>query len=73
MTGAALGVAVTVIGLGISFLAAEQWGLLGTATTVIGALLLAGGVIGVVEADFAGLAFSALLFLALAVAIRSNF
>jgi hypothetical protein len=36
-------------------------------------LLLAGGVIGFVEADFAGLAFSALLFLALAVAIRSNF
>jgi hypothetical protein len=36
-------------------------------------VLLAGGVIGFVEADFAGLAFSALLFLALAVAIRSNF
>jgi hypothetical protein len=56
----------------ISFFAAEQWGLLGTATTIIGALL-AGGVIGFAEADFAGLAFSALLFLALAVAIRSNF
>jgi hypothetical protein len=36
-------------------------------------LLLAGGVIGFAEADFAGLVFSALLFLALAVAIRSNF
>src|SRR5262249_34686809 len=33
----------------------------------------AGGVIGIVEADFVGLVFSALLFLALAVAIRSNF
>jgi iron complex transport system permease protein len=72
-TGAALGVALVAIGLAISFFAAEQWGLLGTATTIIGALLLAGGVIGFVEADFAGLAFSALLFLALAVAIRSNF
>ena len=72
-TGAALGVALVAIGLGISFFAAEQWGLLGTATTIIGALLLAGGVIGFVEADFAGLAFSALLFLALAVAIRSDF
>src|SRR5215468_2639331 len=71
-TGAALGVALVAIGLVISFFAAQQWGLLGTATTIIGALLLAGGVIGV-EADFAGLAFSALLFLALAVAIRSNF
>src|SRR5215831_18404160 len=72
-TGAALGVALVAIGLVISFFAAQQWGLLGTATTIIGALLLAGGVTGFVEADFAGLAFSALLFLALAVAIRSNF
>ena len=72
-TGAALGVALVAIGLAISFFAAEQWGLLGTATTIIGALLLAGGVIGVAEANFAGLAFSALLFLVLAVAIRSNF
>jgi iron complex transport system permease protein len=72
-TGAALGVALVAIGLGISFFTAEQWGLLGTATTIIGSLLPSGGVIGLVEADFAGLAFSALLFLALAVAIRSNF
>jgi hypothetical protein len=50
-----------------------EWSLLGTVTTIIGALVLAGGVIGLAEADFAGLAFSALLFLALAVAIRSNF
>jgi hypothetical protein len=73
MTGAALGVALVATGLAISFFAAKQWGLLGTATTIIGALLLAGGVIGVAEANFAGLAFSALLFLVLAVAIRSNF
>jgi hypothetical protein len=46
------------IGLAISFFTAEQWGLLGTATTIIGALLLAGGVIGFLEADFAGLIFS---------------
>ena len=72
-TGAALGAALVAIRIGISFFAAEQWGLLGTATTIIGALLLAGGVIGFVEADFTGLAFSALVFLALAVAIRSNF
>jgi hypothetical protein len=72
-TGAALGVALVAIGLGISFFADEQWGLLGTATTIIGALLLAGGVIGLVEADLTGFAFSALLFLALAVVIRSGF
>ena len=73
VTGAALGVALVVMGLAISFFAAGQWGLLGTATTIIGALLLAGGVIGFTEAEFAGLTFSALLFLALAVAIPSNF
>src|SRR5260370_25403653 len=73
MTGAVLGVALVAIGLGISFLAARQWGLVGTATTIIGALLLAGGGIGFAHADFAGLAFSALLFLALAFGIRSNF
>jgi hypothetical protein len=72
-TGAALGVALVAIGLGVSFFVAKQWGLLGTATTIIGGLLLAGGVIGLTEADFVGLVFSALLFLALAVAIRSNF
>jgi hypothetical protein len=72
-TGAALGVALVVMGLGIRFFAAERSGLLGTATTIIGALLLAGGVIGFTEAEFAGLAFSASLFLALAVAIRSSF
>jgi hypothetical protein len=72
-TGAVLGVALVAIGLAISFFAAKQWGLLGTATTIIGAFLLAGGVIGLAEAGFVGLAFSALLFLALAVAIRSNF
>ena len=45
-TGAVLGVALVAIGLAISFFAVEQWSLLGTAATIIGALLLAGGVIG---------------------------
>jgi hypothetical protein len=61
-TGAVVGVVLVAIGLGISFFAAGQWGLLGTATTIIGALLLAGGVIGLVEADFVGLVFSVLLW-----------
>jgi hypothetical protein len=73
VTGAALGIALVAIGLGVSFFAAKQWGLLGTATTIIGALLLAGGVVGLAEAGFIGLVFSALLFLALGVVIRSNF
>jgi hypothetical protein len=58
MTGAVLGVALVAIGVGISFLAARLWGLVGTATTIIGALLLAVGVIGFAEADFAGLALN---------------
>ena len=51
-TGAALGVVLVAIGLGISFFAAELWGLLGTANTIIGALLLAGGVIELAKARF---------------------
>ena len=62
-TGAALGVALVAIGLAISFFATEQWSLLGTATTIIGALLLAGGIIGLAEASLIGLVLSALLFL----------
>src|SRR5262249_61171316 len=53
-TGAALGMALVPIGLVIPFFAAQQWSLLGTATSIIGALLSAGGVIGRVEADFVG-------------------
>jgi hypothetical protein len=40
---------------------------------VIGALLLSGGVIGVLDGGFAGLAFTAILLLVQAVAIRSSF
>ena len=45
-TGAAIGVALVVIGLAVSFGAGERWRLLATAGTVIGALLLSGGVAG---------------------------
>jgi iron complex transport system permease protein len=40
---------------------------------VIGALLLSGGVIGALDSGFAGLAFTAILLLVLAVVIRSGF
>ena len=40
---------------------------------MIGALLLSGGVIGVLDGGFAGLAFTAILLLVQAVAIRSSF
>src|SRR5260370_36130074 len=59
MTGAGLGVALVAIGLGLSFLAAPQWGPVRTCTTIIGALLLARGSIGVSLADFARLPLSA--------------
>jgi iron complex transport system permease protein len=62
-----------VIGLAVSFGAAERWSLLGTAGAVIGALLLSGGVIGALDGGFAGLAFTAILLLVLAVVIRSGF
>ena len=70
--GAAIGVALVVIGLAVSFGAGERWRLLATAGTVIGALLLSGGVIGVLDASFTGLVFTAILLLVLAVVIRSG-
>ena len=72
-TGAAIGVALVAIGLAVSFGAGERWSLLGTAGTVIGALLLSGGGIGALDGGFAGLAFTAILLLVLAVVIRSGF
>jgi hypothetical protein len=71
-TGAAIGVALLLIGLAVSFGAAERWSLLGTAGMVIGALPLSGGVIGLLDASFAALVFTAVLLLVLAVTIRST-
>jgi len=42
-TGAALGIALVLIGLAVTIRGPEQWSLLGTATTVIGVLLLRAG------------------------------
>jgi hypothetical protein len=71
--GAALGVALVLVGLAVTFRASKQWGLLGTATTIIGALLLAGGMIGFFEGAFAGTCLTVALLCALAVLIRSSF
>jgi hypothetical protein len=71
--GATLGVALVLVGLAVTFRASEQWSLLGTATTIIGALLLAGGVIGLFEGAFAGTCLTVALLFALAVLIRSSF
>ena len=71
-TGAAIGFALVASGLAVSFGAGERWSLLDTASTVIGALLLSGGVIGALDAGFTGLAFTAILLLGLAVVIRNS-
>lgn len=71
--GAALGVAFVLAGLAITFRGSEQWSLLGTATTIIGALLLSGGVMGLFEGVFAGTCLTVALLLALAMLIRSSF
>ncbi len=71
--GAALGTAFVLVGLGVTFRGSEQWSLLGTATTIIGALLLSGGVLGLFEGAFIGTCFTAALLFALALLIRSSF
>jgi hypothetical protein len=72
-TGAVLGAVLALLGLGIWHRAGEEWRLLGTASTVIGALLLAGGLVGLLEASLASLGFAAILLFVLAAAIRSAF
>jgi len=71
--GAALGVAFALVGLAVTFRGSEQWSLLGTATTIIGALLMSGGVVGLFEGAFAGTCFTVALLFLLAVLIRSSF
>jgi iron complex transport system permease protein len=70
-SGTALGVLFVAAGLAVNYRLGEQWRLLAIANTIIGALLLAGGVVGLVDGRFAGFAFAAALLLVLAVAIRS--
>jgi hypothetical protein len=71
--GAALGVALVLVGLAVTFRGSEQWRLLGMATTIIGALLLAGGVMGLFEGAIGGTCITVALLFALAVLIRSGF
>jgi hypothetical protein len=71
--GAALGVAFVLVGLAVTFRGSEQWSLLGTAATIIGALSLSGGVMGLFEGALAGTCFTVALLFALAVLIRSSF
>lgn len=70
--GAAIGAAFIAAGLFIAYQLGEHWRLLGTANTIIGALLLAGGVVGLADGRFAGFLFAAALLAVLAIAIRSG-
>jgi len=72
-TATAIGLAPVLVGLAVSFGAGERWRVLGMAGTIVGALLLSGGVIGVLDGGFAALVFAAVLLLVLAVTIRSSF
>src|SRR5271163_4417930 len=71
--GAALGGAFVLIGLAVTFRAPQQWRLLGAATTIIGALLLSGGVIGLFEGALAGTCFTVALLFVLALLVRNGF
>lgn len=71
-TGAVLGGIFVFFGLASAYRLAEQWRLLATSNTIIGALLLAGGVIGLMDGGFLGFVFSAFLLFALALLIRSG-
>jgi hypothetical protein len=70
--GAVLGAVFVCSGLAVTYRLDAHWRLLGIANTIIGGLLLAGGVIGLTEGNFTGFAVAALLLLALALLIRSG-
>jgi iron complex transport system permease protein len=72
-TGAALGLAFVLIGLVVTFRGSQQWSLLDTAATIIGALLLSGGVIGLFEGALIGTCLTVALLFGLATLIRSSF
>jgi len=72
VTGALLGATFVLIGLGVAYRVAEQWRLLATANTIIGGLLLAGGLIGLMDGGLVGFVLAALLLFALALLIRSG-
>jgi iron complex transport system permease protein len=72
LTGALLGAGLVLIGLFVSYRLGAQWSLLGAANVVIGALMLSGGVMGVLDGRFAGVAFAVILMLALALLIRNG-
>ncbi len=71
-TGAAIGAALVAAGLALSSRLAAQWGLLGTANVLIGALLMAGGLIGELEGRFIAFALATALLLALAIVARNG-
>jgi hypothetical protein len=71
---AAIAIAVLLIvgGLALSYAAGPQWTILGTATTIIGTLWLAGTAIIFADGSWFGFAIATALCLAGAVAIRSS-
>jgi hypothetical protein len=71
-TGAVLGAVFVCFGLAVAYRWEPHWRLLGTANTIVGGLLLAGGVVGLTQGGFPGFAVAALLLLALALLIRSG-
>lgn len=68
-----IGAALIALGLGVSVRAGPQWWLLGTALTIVGALLTAGPLLDLTKGQWFGFAGTTVLFLALAIAIRSSF
>ncbi|HWD58232.1 MAG TPA: DUF2157 domain-containing protein [Stellaceae bacterium] len=71
-TALAIGLVLVAAGLAVALWAGPQWSLLGTALTITGALISAGGIFGLSPVHWVAFAAAAALFLGLAVAIRSG-
>ena len=71
-TGGVLGTGLVALGLVLQRRHAARWGLLGTASVIVGALLLAGGIVGWLDFRVAGFLIAAALLLALALIARNG-
>jgi hypothetical protein len=71
-TGAVLGGIFVFFGLAATYRLGGQWRLLAAANTIIGGLLLAGGVVGLMNGGFVGFVLAAFILLGLALLVRSG-
>ena len=73
ITAIALGLVLAGGGVVVSLRSGPQWSLLGTAVTIVGALIASAGIVGQCQPHWIGFGIASILLIGLAIAIRSAF